>query len=90
MTPARRAKLEAGIHLIDRARDREAIDQFAWASAQNALIGIGARFIRGDPNQMRFAGISTSCTHCDGKTLMVRWREKAVSIIEGETPMKPT
>jgi hypothetical protein len=90
MTPFRRAKLDVGIHLIDRARDRQSIDQFVWDDTKAALIREGARFVRGDPNQMRFAGISTSCTHCDGKTLMVRWREKAMSLIEGETPMKPT
>ena len=83
MTPARRQKLEAALDLI-----RDVNDADAWgtltAETRAALIKLGAAFIDGNTNTMRFAGVTASCTFHAGEHLLLRWAANArTALAEG-------
>jgi hypothetical protein len=81
MTPARRQKLITAIDLIQQVTCDD-----AWAaradSTRNALIGMGARFINGNTNTMRLAGVTASCAWDKGEHLLTRWAAGARTALE--------
>lgn len=76
MTPARRAKLEAGIALIQQVTRCDQWDTRA-ETTREALIRIGASFTFGNTNQIRLGGVTASCTYDKGEHLLVRWAANA-------------
>lgn len=84
MTPARRAKLQAGIDLIQSVTRDDAWDTSAEATL-NALIGMGASLSDGLTYTFRLGGVTASCTHDKGEHLLVRWAANArKALAEGE------
>ena len=76
MTPARRAKLEAGIALIADVNEADVWDMLT-AETRTALIGIGAAFVDGNTNTIRLGGVTASCTFDKGEHLLLRWSANA-------------
>lgn len=75
MTPARKAKLQTAIELIESTEAHRR--QRTGYAAINAMVGMGALYRRGDPHVLRFAGITASCTWHDGHPLLASWLKKA-------------
>lgn len=76
MTPARRAKLEAGIALIADVNEADAWDMLT-DETRTALIKIGAAFVDGNTNTIRLGGVTASCTFHKGEHLLLRWAANA-------------
>lgn len=84
MTPGRRAKLQAGINLIQLVTREDAWDTHAEATL-NALIGMGASLTDGLTYTFRLGGVTASCTYDKGEHLLVRWAANArKKLAEGE------
>lgn len=79
MTPARRQTLTEAIALIRAASNAESFDA---AAIRDALIGMGARFIDGNTNTMRLAGVTASCSWDNGEHLLTRWAANARTALE--------
>lgn len=79
MTPARRKLLTDAIDLIRAASNAETFDA---AAIRDALIGMGARFIDGNTNTMRLAGVTASCAWDKGEHLLTRWAANARTALE--------
>lgn len=74
MTPVMRARLEA-------ASDYVLTERRNGVPAGQIIAGLvdqyRATFRRGDPNILRCAGVTASCTHSDGQALVDRWSGNA-------------
>jgi hypothetical protein len=79
MTPARRQTLADAIDLIRAASNAEAFDAEA---VRTDLIGLGARFIDGNTNTMRLAGVTASCSWDKGEHLLTRWAANARTALQ--------
>ena len=88
MTPDRRAKLEAGISLVQQVTRCDQWDTRA-ETTREALIRIGASFTFGNTNQIRLGGVTASCTFDKGEHLLTRWAAKARRAIAEDAPDQP-
>jgi len=84
MTPARRKTLTDAVDLIASTARAD-----GWATqtgeTREALIRLGARFVDGNTNTMRLAGVTASCTWDAGEHLLTRWAANArAAMAEGD------